>query len=118
MVTTLLEFAIVLFLKRKVERLNDKSKISALNYEVDYLNQLYQTPMKVGNSESKNASNPETIRSVGNSTRTRMSFDNIKNGVCNNTSLNTRIDIIVFWVFIFSYLTFNIFYWKTYPSYN
>ena len=64
MVTTLLEFAIVLFLKRKVERLNGKSKISALNYEVDYLNQLYQTPMKEGYSESKYASNPETISSV------------------------------------------------------
>ena len=114
MVTTLVEFAVVLFLKRKVERLNGKSKISALDYEIDYSNQIYQTPTRECNLESSNGSNPEKMVKVRNATCPRMPFDNKKNSLCNNTSLSTRIDIIVFCLFIFCYLVFNIVYLGVY----
>ena len=113
-VTTLVEFAIVLFLKRKVERLNGNSKVSALNYDIDYLNQIYQTPMKDGDIESKNASNPEIIRNVTNVTPNTRSFNNVKNSLCTNTSLSTRIDMIAFWLFTLAYVMFNILYWNIY----
>ena len=116
MVTTLVEFAIVLFLKRKVESINGNSKIPALNYEIDYLNQIYRTPMKEGDIESKNASNPEIIRNVTNVTPNTRSFNNVKNGLCTNTSLSTRIDMIAFWLFTLAYLMFNILYWNIYPN--
>ena len=114
-VTTFVEFAIVLFLNRKVERLSNKSKISAPNYEVDYLNQIYQTPTKEGEIESKKkALNPETTSNFRNANLNTRSFYKVKNGLCINTSLSTRIDMIVFWIFTFGYVIFNIIYWNIY----
>ena len=82
MVTTLVEFAVVLFLKRKVERLNGKSRISALDYEIDYSNQIYQTPTKECDLELRNGSNPEKMVKARNAACTSMPFIDKKNGLC------------------------------------
>ena len=110
-ITTLLEFAVVLFLKRKITMDNDISKISALNSQANHVSQIQQQGMNDGSIELKNVSSKETITTRINGTTSRMSVSNIKTGLCLSASLTTRIDITMFCGFIIAYLMFNIIYW-------
>ena len=63
--------------------------------------------------------NPGKDKSVNglNVTPTGMHFNNMKYGLCIDSSVTTRIDITMFWVFILGYLTFNVIYWKACQSF-
>ena len=110
-ITTLLEFAVVLFLKRKVAMDNDISQICAHNSQSNHVSQIHQKGMNDGSVEVKNFSSKETIDTRINVTTSRMSVHNIKTVLCLNASLTTRIDITMFCCFTTAYLMFNIIYW-------
>ena len=110
-IITLLEFAVVLFLKRKVAMDNDISKISALNSQANHVSQIHQQGMNDGSVEVKNVSSKETIATRIDVTTSRMSVNNIKTVLCLSASLTTRIDITMFCCFTIAYLMFNIIYW-------
>ena len=116
MTTTLLEFAVVLVLKRKFENANGKSRVSALDFGTNNINQLYGIPTFDRNFEEQNGSNRDKKASNVNGPHTGISFNIIENGFCTKASPITRIDITMFWFFTLSYVTFNIFYWSVYLS--
>ena len=112
--TTLLEFAIVLFLKRKLEMVNSNTRVSALNLDTDQVKQIESNPVNGGIFEVTNCPSIEKIPSGKHLKAPIISFNKMKTGLCNNISLATQIDIIMFWLFTLTYLMFNIIYWNVY----
>ena len=114
-ITTLLEFALVLFLKQKLEMQNGKSKISELNLDIIHVDQMENNLTSDGNLEVTTVSSNEQSISGINETPSRMSLDNVNNGLsCRSYSIPTRIDTIMSWLFALSYLAFNFIYWYIY----
>ena len=114
LMTTLLEFALVLFLQRRLEITNGNSNTSSLNF--GKVSPMDRKIMNDGNFGV--TTNPGKDKSgFGlNVTPTGMQLNKIKYGLCIDSSLTTRIDILTFWLFILGYLTFNIIYWKACQS--
>ena len=112
---TLLEFALVLFLKRKLEIENGNTKISALNLDIINVEQMEKKVTIDGNFEVTTDSSKEQSITGIKETSSRMSLDNANTGhCCRSCSLPTRIDITMFWLFTLAYLAFNFLYWYIY----
>ena len=112
--TTLLEFALVLFLQRRIEITNGNSNTSSLNS-----GKVSPMDRKIMNHGTFGVTtNPGKDKSATglNVTPKGIQFNDKKYGLCIDSSLTTRIDILTFWLFILGYLTFNIIYWKVYQS--
>ena len=112
-ITALLEFAIVLFLKRKGENATGRSRISALDCETKNGNRIYQMTISNADFEVVNGSSKRNIATGTNVNHTKIPLRSIKTCLCIHASPITRIDITMFWFFSMAYLIFNIlyFYW-------
>ena len=112
-ITTLLEFAIVLFLKRKCENATGSARISAIDCETTNINHIHQMAISNENFGVVNGINKRNITTGTNVNGTRIPPRNIKNCLCIHASPITRIDITMFCFFSMAYLIFNIlyFYW-------
>ena len=106
-ITTLLEFAIVLLLKQKFENIKGDTKSAGLVY-IDK----NQIDRRTRNDDTiaKDIITKKKIKVCMNGCYAKTQCGKI----CSNASLLTKIDMIVFLLFIFSYLLFNILYWCIY----
>ena len=112
--TTLLEFALVLFLQRRIEITNSNSNTPSLNSgKVSPMDRKIMNDGAFG--VTTNLGKDKTATGL-NVPPTGIQLNDKKYGICIDSSLTTRIDIIMFWLFILGYLTFNIIYWKLYQS--
>ena len=89
---TILEFAIVILFRRNLEIVKDDSKVSSpklISVDMDKINQTIEDEKRVGVRPKEPTS---------------------KN--CSNISLSTKLDMIVFGLFTFGFLMFNLVYWN------
>ena len=89
---TILEFAIVILFRRNLEIVKGYSKVSSQKMnpiDIDEINQTIKDEKRVGVRPKE----PE-------------------HGNCSNISLSTRMDMIVFGLFTFGFLMFNLLYWN------
>ena len=112
MLITLVEFAIVLLLKRRSEIEQRTSKISGLEPEANKESETRRIATKDNILESTNVLSNDEVANVINATPSRMTFDIMKICPCTNASLTTRIDMAMFFCFTFGYLMFNFIYWN------
>ena len=114
--TALLEFALVLFLKRKIEMANDISKRSVLDFSGKNLNQVDGKLINDGNFGATAVSTEDKVGTRINATPSRVPLNKMKTGICIDVSLTTRIDIIMFWLSTLGYIIFNAIYWTIYQE--
>ena len=114
--TALLEFALVLFLKRKIEMANDVSKTSVLDFDSTNFNRVDGKLINGGNFGATAVSTEGKIATPINVTPSRAPLNKMKTGICINVSLTTRIDIIMFWLSTLGYIIFNAIYWTIYQG--
>ena len=106
-ITTLLEFAIVLLLKQKFENIKGDTKIAGLVY-IDK------------NQIDQRTRNDDTIaKAIITKKKIKVCMDGCYaqfpcGKIFSNATLLTKIDMAVFLLFIFGYLSFNILYWCIY----
>ena len=89
---TILEFAIVILFRRNLEIVKVDSKESSQKLNSIDTDEINQT-IKKENRGGVRPKEPE-------------------NGNCGNISLSTRIDMIMFGLFTFCFLMFNVLYWS------
>ena len=116
LMTALLEFALVLFLKRKIEMANDISKRSVLDFSGKNLNQVDGKLINDGNFGATAVSAEDKVGTRINATPSRVPLNKMKTGICIDVSLTTRIDIIMFWLSTLGYIIFNAIYWTIYQE--
>ena len=110
---TLVEFAVVLLLKRKFETVNGKSRVSGLEMDHRPSHQGFFTGGTV--CENMTSLEKKQIATAMNEEDLAKPIFSKKGPVlCFPASLITRIDMAVFLLFTFGYLFFNIVYWNKY----
>lgn len=110
--TTLLEFAVVLFLNRKFGNTKIQPKINTFDSDNININLMEQKPINAGNIEAQNGPITEKMAIGVPLTTTKIVSNNMKSALCTNASLITSIDISMFLVFTTGYVIFNVLYWN------